>query len=86
MRASEQRTDVCFADMPIVPMPYGKILPDLTDCVYLADPFICPECESDHVVGLSNKYNPWIQEEGGILSFRWFCISCQESWQYERER
>ena len=23
-----------FADIPIVPMPYGKMLPDLTDCSY----------------------------------------------------
>jgi len=82
-----------FADLPIVPMPYSKILPDLTDCYYVNEPewdsylgpILCPNCNSDHVVGLSKKHNPFIEEEGGILSERWFCISCQDSWCYEHE-
>jgi len=85
----------------IVPMPYGKILPDLTDCSYpnedLSEPgdedyneildekFICPNCGSDNVVGLDDKHNPDIVAENISPSGRWFCISCQDSWCYERE-
>lgn len=82
-----------FADISIVPMPYGKLLPDLTDCYYVnedsyLDPILCPNCGSDNVVGLSEKYNPDCSVNGYNLtpSGRWFCISCQDSWCYERER
>lgn len=83
-----------FADVPIVPVPYGKILPDLTDCYYPnipepihthMDRIICPSCESDNVVGLSSKFNPDIVVENISPAIRWFCISCQDSWCYERE-
>ena len=70
----------------LVPMPYGKILPDLTNCHYVNEPDLCPNCGSDHVVGLDKRHNPFIEEEQGILSNRWFCITCQDSWCYERER
>lgn len=86
-----------------VPMPYGKMLPDLTDCNYpnedLSEPgdedyddfwdgrmrIVCPGCGSDHVVGLDEDCNPEIEEENVGIGGRWFCISCQDSWCYERE-
>lgn len=77
-----------------VPMPYGKMLPDLTDCYYpndpwpsYLDPILCPNCGSDHVVGLDKKYNPECSVMGENLtpSGRWFCISCHDSWCYEYE-
>lgn len=89
---------------PLVPMPYGKILPDLTDCDYpnegMSEPddddydefwdtkFLCPGCGSDNVVGLSEEHNPECSVMGENLTpgGRWFCISCQDSWCYERER
>jgi len=83
-----------FADIPIVPMPYGKILPDLTDCYHVnegldedsyLEPILCPNCGSDNVVGLDEDANPDIVEENISPSGRWFCISCQDSWCYERE-
>ena len=78
-----------WADKSIVPMPYGKLLPDLTDCYYanLREPesFICPNCGSDNVVGLDDEHNPDIVAENRTPSGRWFCISCQDSWCYERE-
>ena len=85
---------VDFADIPIVPMPYGKLLPDLTDCYYVNEGrdedsytglIICPNCGSDNVVGLDDKHNPDIVAENITPSGRWFCISCQDSWCYERE-
>lgn len=76
----------------IVPMPYGKILPDLTDCSYpnipwpqYLDPILCPNCGSDNVVGLDDKHNPDVVEDNNTPGGRWFCISCQDSWCYERE-
>ena len=91
----------CQADIPDVPMPYGKILPDLTDCFYinedksepgdddyddiLDEKYICPNCGSDHVVILDKEHNPDVTEEQEILAERFFCISCQDSWCYERE-
>ena len=78
-----------FADTPIVPMPYGKMLPDLTDCYYpnenSLDPILCPACGSDNVAGLSEKHNPNIDEENITPGGRWFCISCYDSWCYEHE-
>lgn len=84
-----------FADIPIVPMPYGKILPDLTDCYYVNEPewdsylgpILCPGCGSDHVAGLSEKHNPEcsVMGENRSPSGRWFCVSCYDSWCYERE-
>jgi len=73
-----------WADLPIVPMPYGKILPDLTNCHYIDN--LCPACGSDHVVILDKEHNPYMAEEQEILAERFFCISCQDSWCYERER
>ena len=80
-RTSEQQVGTCFADIPIVPMPYGKLLPDLTDC-YDANSddtpewlmIYCPNCNSDHVVGLPDYHDA-----------DWFCITCHDSWCYERE-
>ena len=85
-----------------VPMPYGKILPNLTDCYYinegLSEPededydeildekHLCPNCGSDNVVILDKESNPDVAEEQEILAERFFCISCQDSWCYERER
>ena len=75
----------------LVPMPYGKILPDLTDCYDPnedeEDRILCPGCGSDHVVGLSEEHNPdcSVNGENRTPSGRWFCISCQDSWCYERE-
>ena len=73
----------------LVPMPYGKILPDLTSCYYPNneddEPLLCPNCGSDHIVELSNDYNLWIFEYNIYPIDRWFCISCQDSWCYERE-
>jgi len=86
-------------------MPYGKILPDLTDCCYPNEDLsesgdedydedwdermriVCPNCGSDHVVGLSEEHNPdcSVMGENRSPSGRWFCISCQDSWCYERE-
>ena len=76
-----------WADKEIVPMPYGKLLPDLTDCYRISEPFLCPGCGSDNTVGLSEKYNPdcSVNGENRTPSGRWFCISCQDSWCYERE-
>jgi len=65
-------------------MPYGKILPDLTNCHYIDN--LCPACGSDHVVILDKEHNPYMAEEQEILAERFFCISCQDSWCYERER
>ena len=74
------------ADIPIVPMPYGKILPDLTGSHSVDDDWaVCPACGSNNVVCLDSKYNPWVDEENNTPSSRWFCISCQDSWCYERE-
>lgn len=83
-----------IADIPDVPMPYGKILPDLTNCEYInqgldedsyLDIIRCPNCNSDNVVILDKEYNPDIAAEQEILAERFFCISCQDSWCYERE-
>jgi len=99
-RSSELHSEAQFADIPIVPMPYGKILPDLADCFYinegksepgddyddiLDEKYLCPNCGSDHVVILDKKHNPDVAEEQEILAERFFCITCQDSWCYERE-
>ena len=96
-RRSQEPPQQAWADLPDVPMPYGKILPDLTDCYYInlrpdgtmnqyLDIITCPNCDSDNVVVLSKEHNPDIAEEQEILAERFFCISCQDSWCYERER
>ncbi len=77
----------------VVPMPYGKMMPDLTGCRqgnydYTPDWLMtyCPNCGSDNVVGLNPAFNPDVDD---IVSFpswgRWFCISCYDSWRYELE-
>ena len=72
----------------IVPMPYGKLdYPDLR-CSYsyndadTPEDWVvhCPACSSDHVCCLSPFLNEL--ESAGL----WFCISCHDSWRYERER
>ena len=83
-------------ESPIVPTPYGSITPSLEDCNYVnewlvADSYLdivtCPSCGSGAVVILSRRYNPWLLSEHSTLVFdRFFCISCQDSWCYERER
>jgi len=67
----------------IVPIPCGKLTPSLAGSYnYNTDNTPdwlvqrCPNCSSDNVCCLSHLYYP----EG-----RWFCISCYESWVYERE-
>lgn len=70
-----------------VPMPYGKLTPsligsynynenDMSDWLII----LCPNCGSDNVCCLSPEFNPELDERG-----RWFCISCQDSWEYHRE-
>ena len=81
---------------PIVPTPYGTITPSLEDCNYVnewlsndeyLDIVTCPSCGSGGVVILSRKHNPQLEIEQSTLLFdRFFCISCQDSWCYERER
>jgi len=81
---------------PIVPTPYGTITPSLEDCNYVnewlsddkyLDIITCPSCGSSGVVILSRKYNPQLVMEHSTLIFdRFFCISCQDSWCYEREK
>ena len=66
----------------VVPMPYGKALPILINCYYpneqLDEPAIlCPNCGSENVCSPNKALNPGIAD--------WFCISCQDSWCYERE-
>ena len=68
----------------IVPMPYGKILPDLSDCRYpnipepqYLDPILCPNCGSDNIAGISPRTN-----DVGSWGL-WYCISCDDSWRYE---
>lgn len=73
MRASEHQTVACFADIPIVPMPYGKLLPALYSYSEV-DGFECPGCGSSNVARLDGSHEA-----------DWFCISCQDSWCYERE-
>lgn len=71
----------------IVPMPYGKMLPILIDAYYPPiDNIICPACDSNHVCAPSTVLNPGLLEENLTPGCRWFCITCQESWCYERER
>ena len=79
---SQEASEHTLSD--IVPMPYGKILPDLTNCSCPNDPWpeylspiLCPNCGSDNVIELSKEHNPDAAD--------WFCISCQDSWCYERE-
>lgn len=82
-----------WADEDIVPMPYGKLLPSLIDALYpnepvwseLTGPILCPACGSDHVAGLSSLHNPRVVDENRTPGCRWFCISCMDSWCYERE-
>ena len=89
-----RQSELISTDLPdVVPMPYGKILPDLTDCEYpnegwegYLDDILCPNCGSDNVVILDKQANPWLNDEQEILAERFFCISCQDSWCYERER
>lgn len=77
-----------------VPLPYGKILPNLTACRYPNDPepqylskITCPNCGSDNVVGLNPVFNPNLVDTGSKPSWgRWFCISCYDSWRYGSER
>jgi len=81
---------------PIIPTPYGAISPSLEDCNYInewlsddkyLDIVTCPSCGSGGIVILSRKYNPMLIEESSTLLFdRFFCISCHDSWCYERER
>ena len=74
----------------IVPMPYGKMMPDLTGCSYpnIPEPqyvskILCPNCGSDNVAGLNPAFNQ-LDDHSRISSWgRWFCISCQDSWRYE---
>ena len=80
---------------PIVPTPYGTITPSLEDCNYVnewlsddeyLDIVTCPSCGSGGIVILSRKYNPQLVMESSTLLFdRFFCISCHDSWCYERE-
>lgn len=77
----------------LMPMPYGKMLPDLTDCEYpneeednYFEPMLCPGCSSTNIVILDHIHNPELIEEQVGLGDRWFCISCQDSWCYEREK
>lgn len=77
-----RRQEVQHTELPdIVPMPYGKLLPNLDECYYINSDntpdwlmMYCPNCGSDHVVGLPDYYDA-----------DWFCISCHDSWCYERE-
>ena len=81
---------------PIVPTPYGTITPSLEDCNYVnewlsddkyLDIVTCPNCGSSGVVILSRKHNPQlVMEQSTLLFDRFFCITCQDSWCYERER
>ena len=74
------RKPASFADIPIVPMPLGKLeYPHLmgsyenqNEYTRLDSRIYCPECESDHVM-----YLP--------AHSCWFCTACHESWKYERE-
>ena len=80
---------------PIIPTPYGNISPDLEDCNYVnvwlsEDKYLnivtCPSCGSGGIVVLSRKHNPQLIEDSSTLLFdRFFCISCQDSWCYEKE-
>ena len=81
-----------------VPLPTGKLLPNLRDCYYpnIPEPqylsiMLCPNCQSDNVCCLSSAYNPELVIAKGDLqwaaqSSRWFCISCWESWVYGYEK
>ncbi len=78
-----------------VPMPYGKVLPNLAGCSYPNDPelqylskILCPNCKSDNVVGINPLFNAFVDDVvAGLPSWgRWFCISCCDSWRYELER
>ncbi len=71
-----------------VPLPMGKLLPDLRGSYSYNHDYTpdwlrmeCPNCQSDNVCCLDDKYNP---ELGGLG--RWFCISCHDSWIYGYER
>lgn len=79
----------------IVPLPYGKLIPDLRGCNYINEPepkcfdkILCPNCGSDNVVGLSPAFNPEVDDvvEGFPSWGRWFCISCHDSWRYGLEK
>lgn len=80
----------------IVPLPMGKILPDLRGS-YPANEehtsdwlrISCPNCQSDNVVSISPAFNPdYCYEESVDMATvgLWFCISCQDSWRYGEER
>lgn len=76
-----------FADIPIVPTPYGKMLPDLRGAYYPPiGSIICPACGSNHVCAPNTALNLTLIAENISPASRWFCITCQESWCYERER
>jgi len=72
----------------VVPMPLGKIIPDLTSSYNHNDEgtpdwmvVLCPNCNSDHVCCLDPEHNRDLDEPAG----RWFCISCHDSWEYKRD-
>jgi len=70
----------------IAPMPYGTLYPDLrgsynynTEHTPEDWVILCPNCDSDNVCCLSPAFNPDLDRG------RWFCISCHDSWEYEKE-
>ncbi len=74
-----------FKQYDTVPMPLGKITPSLTGSYsYNTDNtpdwlmHFCPNCQSDNVCVISPTFNLEIEEPRR----RWFCISCQDSWEY----
>lgn len=71
-------------DSKVYPIPYGKMTPSLLGSYnynieggYLST-ITCPAYGSENVCCLDSKFNPKLNYSG-----RWFCISCQESWEYE---
>ena len=67
----------------VAPQPYGKLTPSLTGSYnYNTEHtppdwiILCPNCNSDNVCCLDPKFNPELDGE-----VRWFCISCQDSWE-----
>ena len=67
-----------------VPLPHGKLYPSLRDsynynkeCTPEWLITLCPNCGSDHTCCLSPKYNP---------ERIWYCISCNESWEYGEDK
>lgn len=76
----------------VAPVPYGHNEYDMRGSYQPNDDhtsiwllIVCPSCQSENVVGISPDYND-IPDRNGISSRGlWYCISCGDSWRYERE-